>query len=164
MIFLKTLLFRIKGFEMILESYPQLIVNIFIMQALQLQEWLNITSCAISAFSVLYGFSDFIALFAFNGDGHPFQMVLWGILAIVIDTFLRAISMAYLMTFFGYTLLAGWLEYSAWKVGINAARRVDPTWNEHRGLLYPPLFYKFGWVEDPPYLGGTDPKYDVKPE
>ena len=60
-IFSITLLFRIKGFEMIFESYPQLIVNISIMQALQLQEWLNITSCAISAFSVLYGFSDFLA-------------------------------------------------------------------------------------------------------
>ena len=64
----------------------------------------------------------------------------------------------------GYTLLAGSLEYSAWKVGVNAARRVDPTWNEHRGLLYPPFFYSFGWAEDPPYLGGTDPKYDVKPK
>ena len=73
-------------------------------------------------------------------------------------------SEADILIFIGYTILAGGLEYSAWKVGVNAARRVDPTWNEHRGLLYPPFFYSFGWVEDPPYLGGTDPKYDVKPE
>ena len=50
--------------------------------------------------------------------------------------------------FVGYTPLAAWLEYLAWKVGVDAVRRVDPSWNEHHGLLYPTFFYSFGWVED----------------
>ena len=53
--------------------------------------------------------------------------------------------------FLAYTLPAGLLEYLAWRNGVNAARRIDPTWTEHRGLLYPPSFYRRGWVEDEPY-------------
>ena len=58
-----------------------------------------------------------------------------------------------------YSLVGGYLEYAAWKVGINAARYVDPTWNDHRGLLYPPFFYATGLAEDPPY-----PKKDYNHE
>ena len=47
-----------------------------------------------------------------------------------------------------YALFAAGLEYHAWTVGVDAARRIDPSWNEHRGLLYPPAFYDWGWVAE----------------
>ena len=96
---------------MVFESYPQLILNIFIMEGLQIQEWFNITSCAISALSVLYGTSDFLVTIIHNKkkgmdiQDIPFSKTLWGMLTIVIDTFLRALSIAYLMTFIRAYLL-----------------------------------------------------------
>ena len=36
-----------------------------------------------------------------------------------------------------YTVMASGLEYQAWKYGVDAARRIDPSWNEHQGFLYP---------------------------
>ena len=83
---------------MTIESYPQLILNVFIMEGLQLKKWYNIVSCVISALSVLYGFSDFIAVCAY-GIKYPFPIVLWVILASFVDIFLRILSLAYLMTF-----------------------------------------------------------------
>ena len=86
---------------MLLESYPQMILNVFIIQGLQVKEWINITSCAISAFSVVYGFGELIALFT-HGEkqiDYPLSKVLYAMLAIVIDVFLRALTQAYLMTF-----------------------------------------------------------------
>ena len=56
-----------------------------------------------------------------------------------------------LTIFLAYTVPAALLEYLAWNNGVNAARRIDPTWNEHRGKLYPPMFYSRGWVQDEPY-------------
>ena len=53
--------------------------------------------------------------------------------------------------FLAYTVPAALLEYLTWTNGVNAARRIDPSWNEHRGKLYPPSFYSRGWVEDEPY-------------
>ena len=44
--------------------------------------------------------------------------------------------------------MAGWLEYRSWKYSVNAARRINPNWNEHQGFLYPARFYRRGWVED----------------
>ena len=52
---------------------------------------------------------------------------------------------------FAYMIPAYTLEYFQWTNGVNAARRIDPTWNEHRGMLYPEKFYNRGWVEDQPY-------------
>ena len=40
-----------------------------------------------------------------------------------------------------YAILAYFLEMSAWNYGVNAVRHIDPTWNVHRGKLYPPIFY-----------------------
>ena len=56
-----------------------------------------------------------------------------------------------LVMFFVYSISAWLLESKAWNFGVNAARRMDPTWNEHRGMLYPPVFYSRGWTEDEPY-------------
>ena len=52
---------------MVLESYPQMILNLFIMQSLQIDEWLNIGSCVISALSVIIGFSDFLTTMTYGG-------------------------------------------------------------------------------------------------
>ena len=86
---------------MLLESYPQMILNVFIIQGLQVKEWLNITSCAISAFSVVYGFGELMALMTHSNKqrDYPLSKVLYSMLAIAIDVFLRALSQAYLMTF-----------------------------------------------------------------
>ena len=98
-----------KSLEMLMESYPQMILSVFIIQGLQVKEWLNITSCAISAFSVVYGFAELMALFT-HGPAtdmdYPISKVLYAMLAIVIDVFLRALTQAYLMTFLkAYILL-----------------------------------------------------------
>ena len=93
---------------MLLESYPQMILNVFIIQGLQVNEWFNITSCAISAFSVVYGFGKLMALLThgLKQMDYPLSKVLYAILAIVIDVFLRALIQAYLMTFVkNYVLL-----------------------------------------------------------
>ena len=47
-----------------------------------------------------------------------------------------------------YSGMAYALEYWGWKHGVNAARRIDPSWNERRGFLYPHRLYDMGWVED----------------
>ena len=84
-----------------MESYPQMILNVFIIQGLQVKEWLNITSCAISAFSVVYGFGELMALLTHKNKqkDYPLSKVLYAMLAVVIDVFLRALTQAYLMTF-----------------------------------------------------------------
>ena len=41
---------------------------------------------------------------------------------------------------------------------MDAVRRIDPSWNEHRGRLYPPFFYSFGLIEDEPYELETEKK------
>ena len=46
--------FRIKGLEMIAESFPQFVINLFMIQALQLSEPLNIFSCTISGWFHLH--------------------------------------------------------------------------------------------------------------
>ena len=81
------------------ESYPQLILGIFILQGLQIQELLNIASCTISAVSVVYGFGDYLAYIVnYDKAGAPFIVSIWGVLANVIDSLFRAILMAYLLT------------------------------------------------------------------
>ena len=103
---------RLKGFEMICESYPQFILNLFIMQSLQIQEWYNICSCAISAISVVYGYSEMMALISHGRTDYPFSRTVYGMLAIVVDSFFRGFSLAYLMTFLkGYILLFPLIYY-----------------------------------------------------
>ena len=106
------LLFRLKGFEMICESYPQFILNLFIMQSLQIQEWYNICSCAISAISVVYGFSELMCLISHDTSDYPFSRTVNGMLAIIVDSFFRALSLAYFMTFLkGYILIFPLIYY-----------------------------------------------------
>jgi len=40
------------------------------------------------------------------------------------------------------------LEYVQWSLGVKTARRMDPSWNERQGKLYPPILYKMGIVKD----------------
>mgnify|MGYP001290265439 CR=1 FL=1 len=93
------LVYRIKSLEMVLESFPQLLISLFIIRALQLKETLNIFSCAISGVSVLYGLGDFLALWANDQDpDYPFSKTMWGVLSIFIDTVLRCFTISYWMT------------------------------------------------------------------
>ena len=86
---------------MVFESYPQMVLSIFIMQSLQITEWFNVGSCIISTFSVVYGYAELLALSSHALDpNYPFPKTMWGMAALLIDTLLRALSIAYLMTFF----------------------------------------------------------------
>ena len=86
-------------FEMLLESFPQWIINMFIIQGLAIYEPLNLTSTCISACSVIYGLAESLAFMA-NGEkpDYPFSKTLWGMLTIVVDATLRGIFLAYAMT------------------------------------------------------------------
>jgi len=88
-----------KGMEMLLESFPQFILSLFMMQALQLTETLNIVSCSVSGVSVLYGLGDFLAMDKSETQGnYPFSMTVWGTLSTIIDTLFRSFLLAYWMT------------------------------------------------------------------
>ena len=56
--------FRLKSLEMVTESFPQFVISLFIMQALQVKEPINIFSTAVSALSILYGLGDFLGMVA----------------------------------------------------------------------------------------------------
>ena len=76
-----------------------MILGIFILQGLQIQEPLNIASCTISAVSVVYGFGDYLAYIVnFDEAGAPFIVSIWGALSNAIDSLFRAILIAYLLT------------------------------------------------------------------
>ena len=60
--------FRMKSFEMAFESYPQLIMGLFIWQGLQIKETLNIISISVSAASAIYGFGDILVGFIYIMD------------------------------------------------------------------------------------------------
>ena len=84
---------------MMLESFPQFILSLFLMQSLQIKEPLNIVSCCASAISVLYGLGDFVAMYSNNGDpDYPFSKTVWGAVSTLIDTLLRSFILAYWMT------------------------------------------------------------------
>lgn len=84
---------------MMLESFPQFILSLFMMQALQIQEPLNIVSCSASAISVMYGLGDFGAMLSRkNPADYPFSKTVWGTLSTCIDTLLRSFILAYWMT------------------------------------------------------------------
>ena len=91
--------FRVKSFELIFESYPQLILGIFVIHGLQLYEFTNILSCCISTISVVKGFGDYLA-FVVNDNqaGAPLKLTAWGMLASTLDSLFRAIFMAYVCT------------------------------------------------------------------
>ena len=86
--------------EMLLESFPQWIINMFIIQGLAIyNEPLNLTSTCISACSVIYGLAEALA-FKANHDlpDYPFSKTLWGMSTIVVDAMLRGVFLAYAMT------------------------------------------------------------------
>ena len=92
-------LFRIKSFELIFESYPSLILGIFVIHGLQLYEFTNLLSCCISTISVVKGFGDYLA-FVVNDyqAGAPLKLTALGMLASTLDSLFRAIFMAYACT------------------------------------------------------------------
>ena len=84
---------------MLLESFPQWIINMFIIQGLAIYEPLNMTSTCISACSVIYGIAEALAFTANNDKpDYPFSKTLWGMSTIVVDAMLRGIFLAYAMT------------------------------------------------------------------
>ena len=92
-------LFRVKSFELIFESYPSLILGIFVIHGLQLYEFTNLLSCCISTISVVKGFGDYLA-FVVNDyqAGAPLKLTALGMLASTLDSLFRAIFMAYACT------------------------------------------------------------------
>ena len=78
------------------ESYPQLIIGLFIWQGLQIKETLNFVSISVSAASAVYGMGDLLAFHVHDHEARaPFSWTVYGMLATVVDTLLRAFFMAY---------------------------------------------------------------------
>ena len=91
--------FSLKGFELIYEAFPQVIIGAFTMQSLQLWEDLNILSFFISLLSLLYGLGEFLALNAHNLDVDvDFVFTAWGVLAALVDTLLRCLFLSYVLS------------------------------------------------------------------
>ena len=87
---------RVKIFEMAFESYPQLIIGLFIWQGLQIKEILNFVSISVSAASAVYGMGDLLAFNVVDRKARaPFLLTVYGMFATFVDTLLRAFSMAY---------------------------------------------------------------------
>ena len=90
---------------MAFESYPQLIIGLFIWQGLQIKEILNFVSISVSAASAVYGMGDLLAFHVhfeetkrntgFGNCRTPFLLTIYGMLATGVDTLLRAFFMAY---------------------------------------------------------------------
>ena len=81
-----------------LESYPQWILNMFIIVGLKIDNLLNFASTAISAISLIYGLGNFLAFEASNENPeYPFSKTVWGMLTILVDSMLRGFSLAYIM-------------------------------------------------------------------
>ena len=77
---------------MMLESFPQWILNIFIIQGLRIHEPVNLTSTCISACSVIYGLAEILAFMANDGKlDYPFSKTLWGMSTIAVDAMVRGI-------------------------------------------------------------------------
>ena len=89
-------------YEMLWRSFPQWILNIFIIQDLRIYEPLNVTTTCLSACSVVCGLAEYLALSVNDDDDeildYPFSTTIWGMLTILTDTMLRGIFLAYAMT------------------------------------------------------------------
>ena len=86
---------------MLWRSFPQWILNIFIIQDLRIYEPLNVTTTCLSACSVVCGLAEYLALSVNDDDeilDYPFSTTIWGMLTILTDTMLRGIFLAYAMT------------------------------------------------------------------
>ena len=86
---------------MIFGSFPQLILGLFILQGLQIQGPLNILSMVSSFLCVIFAFGDFLAFNVYEKDA-PFVYTIWGILSTAVDTFFRALFVAYLLSIFKF--------------------------------------------------------------
>ena len=82
--------------EMVFGAFPQLILNIFILQGLQIQEPLNIASTFLSFVCVTFAFGDFLA-FNVNEDS-PFSKTVWAMFATIVDTLFRPLFIAYMLS------------------------------------------------------------------
>merc|ERR1712172_33590 len=85
----------LKAVEVVFEAFPQVILGAFTIQALQLWETLNILSFLVSLFSLVYGLGDFLAV---QETKEKFTDTLWGSLAIVVDSLLRTLFLAYFLS------------------------------------------------------------------
>ena len=83
---------------MAFESFPQLILGIFIIIGLQINNSLNFVSCGISALSVVYGFAEIVVLSSHGEMTFPFKLTVLGMLSTALDSLLRAFFMAYILS------------------------------------------------------------------
>ena len=111
-----------KSFEVMFESYPQLILNIFIMLDLQIYNRpLNLASAAISLLSIAYGISDVITFNDYNLTNEdlkdskyieaPYIKFIWALLAVTLDTIFRTLFIAYLIYLFRFYMFLFPLVY-----------------------------------------------------
>merc|ERR1712150_419284 len=111
-----------KSFEVMFESYPQLILNIFIMLDLQIYDRpLNLASAAISLLSIAYGISDVITFNNYNLTNEdlkdskyieaPYVKFIWALLACTLDTIFRTLFIAYLIYLFRFYMFLFPLVY-----------------------------------------------------
>ena len=99
-------IFRTKGYEILYETFPQVILGAFTIQALQLWEPLNILSFVFSLVSLLYGIGEQIAIRFYGDVEADILTVMFGILTVMTDAVLRVLFFSYLLTIAkAYTLL-----------------------------------------------------------
>ena len=91
--------FRLKTTEVVLESFPQLLLNLFIIMSLQINEPLNWVSTSASFVSVLYGVSVSIASFK-HGNNVPVMSVVWAVLASFLDVSFGLFLTAYIFSLY----------------------------------------------------------------
>ena len=89
---------RAKGFEVLFEAFPQVVLGAFTIEALQLWETLNILSFTLSLVTLLYGIGDHVALKSHGNVEVDFSMTVYGVLANMIDAGLRVLFFAYIST------------------------------------------------------------------
>ena len=102
-----------KSFEVVFESFPQLIFNLYIIMDLQIFDRpLNLASAAISLLSIIYGISDVISFNHYNMTNEnltdskyvevPLSKFLWAVFSVIIDITFRTLCIAYLFLIFRF--------------------------------------------------------------
>ena len=91
--------FSVKSAHMLLTSVPNWIIGMCIIKGLEIHEPKFIISTVFSAVSVIYGFGEFLATNANNGESdYPWSKTFWVMLTIFVDCTLRGCFLAYTMT------------------------------------------------------------------
>ena len=91
--------FSVKSAHMLLTSVPNWIIGMCIIKGLEIHEPKFIISTVFSAVSVIYGFGEFLATNANNGESdYPWSKNFWVMLTILVDCTLRGCFLAYTMT------------------------------------------------------------------